>query len=126
MQGRKALIILTDGEDTTSRIAYDDMLAYARSARVPLYFIGIALGITDIGGSSKMKTLAAETGGIAYFIRDVKQLNATYAQLEKDLRSQYLIAYNTETTKKDQKYRTVEVRADRANVVVRTIRGFIP
>lgn len=126
VQGRKALIILTDGEDTTSRIAYDDMLAYARSARVPLYFIGIALGITDIGGSSKMKTLAAETGGIAYFIRDVKQLNATYAQLEKDLRSQYLIAYNTETTRKDQKYRTVEVKANRANVTVRTIRGFIP
>lgn len=126
VQGRKALIILTDGEDTTSRIAYEDMLAYARSARVPLYFIGIALGFTDIGGSSKMKTLAAETGGIAYFIRDVKQLNATYAQLEKDLRSQYLIAYNTETTKKDQKYRTVEVRTDRPNVIVRTIRGFIP
>ena len=126
VQGRKALIILTDGEDTTSRIAYADMLAYARSARVPLYFIGIALGVTDIGGSSKMKALAAETGGIAYFIREVKQLNATYAQLEKDLRSQYLIAYNTETTKKDQKYRTVEVKTDRANVTIRTIRGFIP
>ena len=126
VQGRKALIILTDGEDTTSRVSYDEMLAYSRSARVPLYFIGIALGITDFVGTSKMKQLAAETGGIAYFIKDVKQLNDTYGKLENDLRTQYLIAYNTETTKKDAAYRAVEVRVGRAGATVRTIRGFIP
>lgn len=126
VQGRKALIVLTDGEDTTSRIAYDDMLTYVRASRVPLYFIGIGLGFTDIGGTSKMRTLAAETGGVAYFIRDVKQLKETYAQLEKDLRSQYLITYYTESTKKDTKYRTVEVKVDRPDARVRTIRGFIP
>src|SRR5204863_1548532 len=70
LQGRKALIILTDGEDTTSRIPYDEMLSYARSPRVPLYFIGIGLGLTDFSGTSKMKALAAETGGVAYFIKD--------------------------------------------------------
>jgi len=126
LQGRKALIVLTDGEDTTSRVSYDDMLTYARSARVPLYFIGIGLGITDIGGTSKMKALAADTGGVAYFIRDVKHLDDTYRQLENDLRSQYLIAYNTESTKKDTAYRTVEVKVDQPGVTVRTIRGFIP
>jgi Ca-activated chloride channel homolog len=126
LQGRKALIVLTDGEDTTSRISYDDMLTYARAARVPLYFIGIGLGITDIAGTNKMKSLAAETGGVAYFIRDVKTLDQTYTQLEKDLRSQYLIAYNTESMKTDKKYRTVEVKVDRPDARVRTIRGFLP
>ncbi len=126
MQGRKALIILTDGEDTTSRVPYDEMLAYARSARVPLYFIGIALGMMDIGGTSKMKQLAAETGGVAYFIKDVKLLGDTYTRLENDLRTQYLVAYNTESTRKDHNYRTVEVRVDRPGALVRTIRGFIP
>jgi len=126
LQGRRALIILTDGEDTTSRISYDDMLAYARAARVPLYFIGVGLGFADIAGTNKMKSLAAETGGVAYFIKDVKRLDETYGQLEKDLRSQYLIAYSTQSSKTDKQYRTVEVTVDRSDARVRTIRGFLP
>jgi Ca-activated chloride channel family protein len=126
LQGRRALIILTDGEDTTSRTSYDEMLTYARSARVPLYFIGVGLGILDASGTNKMKTLAAETGGIAYFIHDIKQLDATYTQLDKDLRSQYLIAYNAQTSVKDRAYRKVEVKVSKPGTTVRTIRGFIP
>jgi Ca-activated chloride channel family protein len=126
LQGRRALIILTDGEDTTSRTSYEEMLTYARSARVPLYFIGVGLGIFDASGTNKMKTLAAETGGIAYFIHDIKQLDETYAQLDKDLRSQYLIAYNAQTSVKDRAYRKVEVKVSKPGMTVRTIRGFIP
>jgi Ca-activated chloride channel homolog len=126
LQGRRALIILTDGEDTTSRTTYDEMLTYARSARVPLYFIGVGLGFLDAAGISKMKMLAAETGGIAYFIHDIKDLAATYAQLEKDLRSQYLLAYETQSTTKDRTYRKVEVKVNRPGMRARTIRGFIP
>jgi len=126
LQGRKALIILTDGEDTTSRTSYEEMLTYARSARVPLYFIGVGLGLFDASGTSKMKALAAETGGIAYFIHDIKQVDETYARLEKDLRSQYLIAYNTQSTTKDRTYRKVEVKVNKAGATARTIHGFIP
>jgi VWFA-related protein len=122
VQGRKALIVLTDGEDTTSRLAWNDMLAYARAARVPLYFIGIGYSI----GNSAMKTLAAETGGVAYFVRSTKELDATYGELEKDLRSQYLLSYYTESSKNDQAYRSIEVKVDRPDAKVRTIRGFIP
>ena len=126
VQGRKALLVITDGEDTTSRLSYDEMLMYVRASRVPIYFIGVALGFSDISGTSKMKALASETGGVAYFIKDVKQLKETYAQLEKELRSQYLISYYTESTRKDQNYRTVEVKVTRPGARVRTIRGFIP
>jgi Ca-activated chloride channel family protein len=126
VQGRKALLVITDGEDTTSRLSYDEMLMYVRASRVPIYFIGVALGFSDISGTSKMKALAAETGGIAYFIKDVKQLKETYAQLEKELRSQYLVSYYTESTRKDQAYRPVEVKVNRPGARVRTIRGFIP
>jgi Ca-activated chloride channel family protein len=126
VQGRKALIVITDGEDTTSRLSYDDMLTYARAARVPLYFIGIAMGVTERGGVAKMRTLAAETGGVAYFIGDVSQLKETYVKLEKELRSQYLVSYHAESTKKDQAYRTIEVKVARPGAKVRTIRGYIP
>ncbi len=126
IQGRKALIIITDGEDTSSRLTHDDMLNYARAARVPLYFIGIGFGFSDIGGPGMMKSLAAETGGSAYFIRGTKQLAETYKRLEGELRSQYLLTYHTESTKKDQAYRTIEVKVDRPDAKIRTIRGFIP
>ncbi|HET7433472.1 MAG TPA: VWA domain-containing protein [Thermoanaerobaculia bacterium] len=126
VQGRKALLVITDGEDTTSRLSYDDMLTYARASRVPLYFIGIGMGMMEMGGTSKMKTLAAESGGVAYFIKDVKQLKETYTQLEQDLRTQYLVSYQSETTKKDNAYRTIDVKVDRSDARVRTIRGFIP
>ena len=126
-QGRKALIILTDGEDTTSRVSYDDLLTYARAARVPLYFIGVGItSIPGLGGGGVMKSLAAETGGAAYFIHGEKQMAEAYAQLEKELRAQYFLAYRTESTKKDRGYRTVEVKVNRPGVTVRTIRGYIP
>lgn len=128
LQGRKALIVITDGDDTTSRLSYDDMLTYARAARVPLYFIGIGFGFGPgaIGGPGRMRALAIETGGVAYLIRGVKELPETYAKLEQDLRSQYLLSYHTESSKKDQAYRTIEVKVDRPDAKVRTIRGFIP
>lgn len=124
--GRKALVIVTDGEDTVSRITYDDMLHYVRAARVPLYFIGVGMSALDFGVTSKLKGLAAETGGMSYFVRDVKALKDVYAQLEKELRTQYLISYYTQSSKNDRAYRTVEVRTTRPGVKVRTVRGFIP
>ena len=126
VQGRKALLVITDGEDTTSRLSYDEMLLYVRAARVPLYFIGVGLGLSDYGGVGKMKALATETGGVAYFIKDVKQLKETYKLLEKELRSQYLVSYYAESTRKDQAYRPIEVKVNRPDAKVRTIRGYIP
>lgn len=123
VEGRKALIVISDGEDTTSRLAYGEILSYARASRVPLYFIGIGLGL---GGDRGMKSLAAETGGVAYFIRNVDQLGATYEKLENELRTQYMLTYYTESSAKDSEYRTVEVKVDRSDARVRTIRGFIP
>jgi VWFA-related protein len=126
VQGRKALIVLSDGADTSSRLDYDDMLTYARSSRVPLYFIGIGFGFGDRGGMGTMRNLAAETGGAAYFVRSSKDLGDAYSRLERDLRSQYLLGYEIETSSKDQDYRTVEVRVSRPDAKVRTIRGYIP
>lgn len=122
VQGRKALIVITDGEDTTSRMTYSEMLAYARAARVPLYFIGIGFFIAD----GRMKSLATETGGMAYFVRRVDDLPETYRKLEDDLRSQYLISYQTQSSKTDTEYRTVDVKVDRTDARVRTIRGYLP
>ncbi|HUO85167.1 MAG TPA: VWA domain-containing protein [Thermoanaerobaculia bacterium] len=126
INGRKAMVLVTDGDDTASRIPYEGMLEYVRAARVPLYFIGIGISRFDRSASGKLKTLAAETGGVAYFVRDVKELDETYAAIERELRTQYLLSYYTESSGTDRDYRTVEVRVNRPGVTVRTIRGFLP
>jgi hypothetical protein len=72
-----------------------------------------------------MKTLASETGGIAYFIRDPSALAETYKKLERELRSQYVVGYQTESSSSQETYRPVEVKVSRPGVQVRTIRGFI-
>jgi Ca-activated chloride channel homolog len=124
LQGRKALIVVTDGEDTASRLEWDDMLEYARAARVPLYFIGIGIG--PFGAGHRMKDLAEETGGVAYFVRGTTGLADTYKQLEQELRSQYLLSYHTQIARNDSAYRALEVKVNRPDAKVRTIRGFIP
>jgi VWFA-related protein len=121
--GRKALVIVTDGEDTVSRLKYDQMLQYVRTARVPVYFI--AIGVPSIGSSS-IKNLAAETGAVVYFVKNVEGLSATYDKLERDLRSQYLVGYYAESTKNDSAYRSVDVKVKKEGAIVRTIRGYIP
>jgi Ca-activated chloride channel homolog len=128
LQGRKALIVITDGDDTTSRLSYDDMLTYVRASRVPIYFIGIGFGFGPgaLGGPGKMRALAAETGAVAYLIRNTKELPEAYKAIEQDLRSQYMLSYHTESTKKDRAYRAIEVKVDQPDAKVRTIRGFIP
>jgi Ca-activated chloride channel family protein len=124
--GRKALIIVTDGEDTVSKVSYEEMLRYVRAARVPIYFIGVGLGRLDFGVTGRLRSLAAETGGVAFFIGNASGLRATYEQLESELRSQYLLGYYTQSSKNDREYRKVDVKVNRAGATARTIRGFIP
>lgn len=123
VEGRKALIIVSDGEDTASRTTYESTLRYARSARVPIYVIGIGLSTLSSG---RIRSLAAETGGNVYLIRNVDQLDATYDELEKELRTQYLLGYYADGGVEGV-YRPIEVTVPgRRDVKVRTIRGYIP
>ncbi len=126
VSGRKALIMVSDGEDTVSRLTYDDMMKYVRASRVPIYFIGIGISSLNFTVTSRMRSISAETGGVAYFIRNVDDLSTTYEALEAELRSQYLIGYYAESTRKDDKYRAIEVQTARDGVKVRTIRGYVP
>jgi VWFA-related protein len=97
-----------------------------RASCVPLFVVGINLGFTNIGLPGRIRALAEETGGSAYFIKNVRELGGVYEQLEKELRSQYLLAYHSESTRNDEEYRSIEVKVDRPDAKVRTIRGFIP
>lgn len=123
VEGRKALILVSDGEDTASRTDYDAVLRYVRSARVPVYVIGIGLSSLTSG---RIRAIANESGGTVYYIRSEKQLAETYDTLEKELRTQYLLGYYTESSEEGE-YRPIEVAIPgREGVRIRTVRGYLP
>ncbi|MGD2116673.1 MAG: VWA domain-containing protein, partial [Acidobacteriota bacterium] len=93
VKGQKALIILSDGEDESSRFGFDAALEYARRAGVTVYTIGLSL---PRGQARRQLTrLAEETGGRSYFIDSTAPLTGIYNQVENELRSQYLVAYQS-------------------------------
>jgi VWFA-related protein len=126
-RGRRALVLLSDGEDTASAIPWRDALEYARRSGVAIYTIGLDLrsfGFPDV--RDRLKTLAAETGGRAFFIAKAEELAAVYEEIERELRSQYLVAYASDRQDHDAGFRTVEVEVRGGKLKARTIRGYYP
>jgi Ca-activated chloride channel family protein len=126
---RQAIVVLSDGEDTTSVIAYDDVLEAAKRSEVAVYAIGLR---TKQERERKeyseaefvLKTLSGETGGRVFFVEDVTQLPGIYQQIADELANQYSIGYTSKNLKKDGAWRAIVVRVNRPNTAARTKRGY--
>lgn len=126
-RGRQALVLLTDGEDTTSRTGWELAKRYAHTMRVPIYPIGLGLGKFDYSARKALNRLAEETGGEAFFPKDVGALGAVYDRIGLLLRSQYLIWYSSGSTKADTEFREISVTVPaQPGITLRTIRGYYP
>ena len=125
-RGRQALVLLTDGEDTTSRTDWDIALRYAHTMRIPIFSIGLGVGTLDFSARSALTDLAEETGGDVFFPKRVEELPAVYARIAELLRSQYLLWYISPSDKPFEAFREIRVEVDRDDVEVRTIRGYYP
>jgi VWFA-related protein len=126
-RGRRALVLLSDGEDTSSSIPWRDALEYARRSGVAIYTIGLdlkAFGIPDL--RERLKTLSEETGGRAFFIQKASELDSVYEEIERELRSQYLLAYASDRQDHAPGFRNVEVEVSGGKLKARTIRGYYP
>ena len=104
---RRAIILLTDGEDTTSQVHMQDAVYRAIKADALVYAIGIGdryqFGIDE----GSLKKITEATGGRAYFPRNERELRDAFDQIQKDLREQYLIAYSSSNKARDGSYRRV-------------------
>ncbi len=123
--GRKTIILLTDGVDTTSRMKIGDAIDEALRAEVVIYAIGI--GDPGFGGvnDGALKKICEATGGRAVFPKSGRDLNQAFAQLEQDLRQQYLLAYEPKNEATDGSFRKIEVRiAARKDTKIRHRRGY--
>src|SRR5262245_17469012 len=108
--GRKTIILLTDGVDTTSRMKMDDAINEALRAEVVIYAIGI--GDPGQGGVNEggLKKMCEATGGRAVIPKGHRDLENAFAQLEQDLRQQYLLAYEPKNEAADGSFRKLEIR----------------
>jgi Ca-activated chloride channel family protein len=125
VKGQKALILLTDGRDTVSKFTFEQSLEYAQRAAVPIYTVGIGIHGMDVEVKSKLNRLAAETGGTPYYIDNVSELAKIYADIQNELRSQYVLGfYPAADVKPGGKWREVTVQTAAGRV--KTIRGYYP
>ncbi|HYU33449.1 MAG TPA: VWA domain-containing protein [Thermoanaerobaculia bacterium] len=122
LRGRRAVLLLSDGRDEGSRFTFDEALEYARRSGVTIYVIGLGEDVEK----RKLGRFAEETGGRAFFLKQPTELPAIYAAIEEELRSQYLIAYQSTNTTGSAGFRTVDVDVKRSGVEVKTMRGYYP
>ena len=122
IKGQRAMLLLTDGKDEGSRFTYDDALDYARRAGVTIY----AIGLGDDPDRRKLEKISEETGGRAFFLKRVEELAGIYATIEQELRSQYLIAYQSTNTSGGSTFRSVDLKVNKPGLEAKTIRGYYP
>jgi Ca-activated chloride channel family protein len=121
----KALIVLSDGQDTSSKFTFDQTLEYARRSGVPIYAIGVGIPATDVDIRYHLGKLSGETGGNAYFIDQATDLARIYSTIQEELRSQYILGfYPPAEVKAGSKWRAVSV--DVRGAKAKTIRGYYP
>jgi Ca-activated chloride channel family protein len=126
---RQAIVLLSDGEDTSSLVSFDDVLDLARRSETAVYAIGL---MADEPSQSKgfreatyaLRQLTNDTGGRAFFPADVKSLASVYGQIYDELSSQYTIGYTSKNQKRDGAWRRLVVRVARPNVQARTKQGY--
>jgi VWFA-related protein len=126
LEGRKALIVVTDGADNRSHVDFATLLRYARSAGAPVYFIAVGIPLTDFKSKKTINEIATESGGQVFSIGSASKIAEVTKQIEEELRSQYILAFRTDSQKPQGEYRAVSVAVARPGVSVRTIRGYIP
>ena len=122
--GQRAILLLSDGKDEVSRFSFEDTLEYARRAGVTIYAIG--LGIDEAGARRRLDRLSTQTGGKSYFVRDPDSLDEIYATVQRELRSQYFLAYQSSSTRDDDGFRRIKVDVRKPNASANTMSGYYP
>jgi VWFA-related protein len=122
---RRAMVILTDGEDNESRYTRDQALEMAQKADVVIYAISTNITHSETDGDKVLKYLTAETGGHAFFPFKVEDLEQSFENIANELRHQYNVFYRPEPLKTDGLYHTVELRVKgRKDLLVRARKGY--
>jgi Ca-activated chloride channel homolog len=113
-QGRKVMVIITDGGDTVSRVDYKQAVRAAQEAEVIVYsIIDVPIEASagrDLGGEHALIQISEDTGGKYFYATSVPQLDEAFRKISDELRTQYLLAYYPSRRNSDSNYRRIEVK----------------
>lgn len=125
---RQAVVVLSDGEDTSSLIMFEEVLELAKRSETAIYTIGLRSGDDGRTGFSEadfvLRQLAHETGGRSFFPGDVADLPAMYEQISDELSSQYSLGYVSANPLRNGQWRRTVVRVSRERASARTKQGY--
>ncbi len=128
---RQAIVVLSDGEDTSSLLPFEEVLDLAKRSETAIYTIGLRENDSTSSGSKLfreaefvLRQLSQETGGRAFFPNRVADLAGVYGQISDELSSVYTVGYTSKNGKRDGAWRRVVVRANRPNTTARTKQGY--
>ncbi len=122
---RRALIVLSDGDDNQSRYTRDQALEMAQKADVVIYAISTNISGIQSDGDKVLRYLASETGGLTFFPFKVQDLSQSFENIANELRHQYSLLYRPNPPKTDGLYHTVNIRTkNRKDLIVRARKGY--
>jgi VWFA-related protein len=107
---RRAIILLSDGVNTSGMKKLDDAVNAALRAEAIIYSIGIGDNYFSGVDKGALNKISERTGGRAYFPRDELQMRQAFRQIQEEMRSQYLVAYEPTNQKRDGSYRRIEIQ----------------
>jgi Ca-activated chloride channel family protein len=112
-QGRKVMVVITDGGDTASKVDYQDAVRAAQEAEAIVYSIVVvpveANAGRDLGGEHALAQISEDTGGKHYYANSLPQLDDAFKQISDELRTQYLLAYYPSQRFSDSDFRRIKV-----------------
>ena len=126
VRGQKAMVLISDGDDTASKIGFEPALAYVQRSGVAIYTVGLGIGGASLGIRGKLEKLATETGGRTFFVSTADELEGVYEQIERELRSRYLLAFAPDPPPKEGERHTLEVKVAGGKLKARAARGYTP
>ena len=125
---RQALIVFSDGEDTSSLVTFEEVLDLSKRSETSIYAIALRGADVQTKGFKEaeyvMRTLALETGGRSFFPNRIEDLSGVYSQIADELASQYTLGYTSKNPRRDGAWRRIDVRVTRPNTTARAKRGY--
>lgn len=122
---RRAIILLSDGEDNQSRVTREEAVEMAQRAEVTIYTISTNISGVKLRGDKVLERLADATGGRAFFPFKIQDVANAFSEIQDELRSQYLLAYKPADLKPDGRYRSIDIVAENhKSLRVRARKGY--
>jgi VWFA-related protein len=121
---RKAMVLISDGEDNQSRVYEDEAIKECQRAETIIYAISTNWTPSRDKGDDVLAKLASETGGRAFYPPSVEEMSASFSSIEEELRSQYALTYTPADFKEDGAFRPIYLYCNDRRYTVRTRKGY--